>query len=118
MIRYRCPLFGKLALAILGLFPFALTPIGTLVGGLSGFATLVPAYAQARDPIVTSDTPEYCDELLNRITGITRASAVPPPTEVAVLSQEGERMCVNGQPRGGILRLRRALAIILHGDDD
>ena len=66
---------------------------------------------------VTSDTPEYCGVLMNRITVITHATAVPPPTEVAVLSEEGERMCVHGQTRGGILRLRRALEIMRHGDD-
>ncbi len=80
-------------------------------------ALLAPAYAQTRDPIVTSDTPEYCGVLMDRITGITRATAMPPPTEAAVLSEEGERMCVHGQTRGGILRLRRALEIMRHGDD-
>ena len=83
-----------------------------LVPGLS-----MPAHAQMADPIVTSDTPEYCDVLLNKITGLSRANAMPPPTEAAMLSEEGERMCVRGQTRGGVLRLRRALAIMLHGED-
>jgi hypothetical protein len=117
MMRYSPAPFGKVFLAVLGLFPFALTPVGEAARGLTGFAGLAPAYAQARDPIVTSDTPEYCGVLMNRISGITRASAVPPPTEVAALSAEGARMCVHGQTRGGILRLRRALEIMRHGDD-
>jgi hypothetical protein len=117
MMRYQFSPFGKAFLAVLGLFPFALAPIGGMTWGSTGFAILAPAYAQARDPIVTSDTPEYCGVLMNRITGITRATAVPPPTEVAALSEEGERMCVHGQTRGGILRLRRALEIMRHGDD-
>ncbi len=108
MMRYRSSTFGKVLLPVLGLFPFALGPAATVVA---------PAYAQTRDPIVTSDTPEYCGVLLNRITVVTRATAQPPPTEAALLSQEGERMCIHGQTRGGILRLRRALEIILHGDD-
>ncbi|HEX3990310.1 MAG TPA: hypothetical protein VHX39_03955 [Acetobacteraceae bacterium] len=108
MMWYRPSLFGKALLAVLGLFSFALSPAATVIA---------PAVAQTRDPIVTSDTPEYCDVLMDRITGITRATAQPPPTEAALLSQEGERMCVHGQTRGGILRLRRALEIILHGDD-
>jgi hypothetical protein len=83
-----------------------------LLHGLS-----MPALAQMADPIVTSDTPEYCDVLLNKITGLSHTNAMPPPIEAAMLSQEGERMCVHGQTRGGILRLRRALAIILHGED-
>ena len=117
MMRYRFAPFGKLPLVLLGLFRFAMNPLGAITGGLIGFAVVAPAYAQTRDPIVTSDTPEYCGVLINRITGITRATAVPPPSEVAVLSEEGERMCVHGQTRGGILRLRRALEIMRHGDD-
>jgi hypothetical protein len=108
MMRHQSSPVGKALLAVLGLFPFALSPAATVVA---------PAYAQTRDPIVTSDTPEYCGVLLNRITVVTRATAQPPPTEAALLSQEGERMCIHGQTRGGILRLRRALEIILHGDD-
>jgi hypothetical protein len=108
MMRYRSSPFGKALLAVLGLFPFALSLAAMVV---------VPAYAQARDPIVTSDSPEYCGVLMNRINGVTRATAQPPPTEAALLSEEGERMCIHGQTRGGILRLRRALEIILHGDD-
>jgi hypothetical protein len=114
MMRNRPSPFRKAFLAMLGGFLLALNPFGTALEKLTGLA---PAYAQTHDPIVTSDTPEYCDVLLNRITGITRASAAPPPTEVAVLSQEGERMCVHGQIRGGILRLRRALLIMRNGDE-
>jgi hypothetical protein len=73
--------------------------------------------AQVRDPIVTSDTPEYCGTLMERITVLSKASTMPPPVSVAVLSEEGERMCVHGQTRGGILRLRRALAIMRNGGD-
>ena len=83
-----------------------------LVPGLT-----LPAFAQTSDPIVTSDTPEYCDVLMDRITGLSRAAGMPPPVEVAALSQEGERMCVHGQTRVGILRLRKALALIRHGED-
>jgi hypothetical protein len=83
-----------------------------LVPGLT-----LPAYGQMSDPIVTSDTPEYCGVLMDRISGLSRAAAAPVPVEAAMLSQEGERMCVRGQTRGGILRLRKALAIIRHGED-
>jgi hypothetical protein len=117
MMRYRPAPFGIPFLAAMGLLPLALSSIPTINQGSTGLSVLAPAYAQSRDPVVTSDTPEYCGVLMNRITGITRATAVPPPTEVAVLSEEGERMCVHGQTRGGILRLRRALEIMRHGDD-
>jgi hypothetical protein len=85
--------------------------------GFCAFGSMPFAHAQIRDPIVTSDTAEYCGVLMDRITGMSRATSMPPPMAVAVLSEEGERMCVHGQTRGGIMRLRRALAIMRHGED-
>ena len=75
------------------------------------------ALAQARDPTVTSDSPEYCGVLMNRISGMAHSAIIPPPTDVAVLSREGEQMCVHGQVRAGILRLRRALIIMRNGEE-
>lgn len=127
MMRHRSLPFGKALLVVmgsipvglvpLGLFPLGLMPVGMIPWGMSHFGLTLPAYAQSRDPIVTSDTAEYCGVLMDRITGITRTTALPPPTEAAMLSEEGERMCVHGQTRGGILRLRRALEILRHGED-
>ncbi len=82
-----------------------------LIGGM------LSAYAQSQIPTVTSDSPEYCGELMDRISGMTRAAAMPPPTEAAELSEEGEQMCGQGQVRGGILRLRRALLILRRGGE-
>jgi hypothetical protein len=119
--------FGKVILVALGLGPVGLLPsgmvppglipAGIVSSGISRAGLTLSANAQTRDPIVTSDTPEYCGILLERITGIRRATATPPPTEVAALSEEGERMCVHGQSRGGVMRLRRALEIMRHGED-
>lgn len=117
MMRHRSRPPGKGVLAAIGRCPFALERFGAILWGVAVFAVIGPVQAQSRDPIVTSDTPQYCDVLMDRITGMTRTALVPPPTEAAVLSQEGERMCVNGQTRGGILRLRRAIAILQHGED-
>jgi|HubBroStandDraft_1064217.scaffolds.fasta_scaffold11811_3 hypothetical protein len=85
--------------------------------GLIQSGVALPAYAQSRDPTVTSDSPEYCDVLMNRISTMVRAASMPPPSEAATLSEAGEWMCVHGQPRGGVLRLRRAIEIMRHGDD-
>jgi hypothetical protein len=135
MTRNRSLPFGKAVLVGLGLvsvsvIPFGPSPMGpptslapsSLSGLLSrvlwgepGFT--VAAHAQPRDPVVTSDSPEYCGVLMDRISGITRTTTARPPIEAAVLSEEGERMCVHGQTRGGILRLRRALEIMRHGED-
>ena len=63
---------------------------------------------------VTTDTPEYCLQLLDRVSEMVRVAGSPPPQEVAFLSSEGQRMCDQGQTRGGILRLRRALLLMMH----
>ena len=65
--------------------------------------------------VVTTDTPEYCQKLFDRISQAIRATTAPPPVEVASLSTEGERMCNDGLTRGGILRLRRALLLLEQG---
>lgn len=70
--------------------------------------------AQSSPAEVTSDTPEYCVRLLDIIARLVNGSAAPPPHEVFDLSSEGQRMCDQGQTRGGILRLRRALLIMKH----
>ena len=72
---------------------------------------------QAPPQQVTSDTPEYCLHLLDRVSEMVRVAAAPPPQEVTFLSSEGQRMCHQGQTRGGILRLRRALMLMLHPGD-
>jgi hypothetical protein len=106
-----------MSLASLGLLPLGLLPVAMVPRGFTQLGMTIPAHAQSHDPVVTSDTPEYCGVLMARITGITRTTALPPPTEAAVLSEEGERMCVHGQTRGGILRLRRALEIMRNGEE-
>ena len=87
-------------------------PVGLGALGLALSVFSQAGLAQSRDPTVTSDSPEYCGVLLDRISSMTRVAAMPPPTEAATLSEAGEWMCVHGQTRGGIMRLRRALAII------
>ncbi|MDE2517050.1 MAG: hypothetical protein KGL12_13565 [Rhodospirillales bacterium] len=62
--------------------------------------------------VVTTDTPEYCLRLLDHVSELVRAAPPPPPAEAVMLSAEGQRMCNQGQTRGGIMRLRRALMIL------
>jgi hypothetical protein len=64
---------------------------------------------------VTTDTPEYCLHLLERLRQIERGR--PPSQDVAFLSDEGRRMCDHGQIRAGITRLRRAMQIMLGSAD-
>lgn len=77
----------------------------------------VPLAGQSPPQPVTSDTPEYCLHLLDRLSEMVRVAGSPPSREVAVLSSEGRRMCGQGQTRGGILRLRRALVMMMHQSD-
>lgn len=81
-----------------------------LVLSLAAVSMLLGAQVSAQSNVleVTSDTPEYCLRLLDRLSDTVHLSPSPPPSEVTVLSTEGQRMCDQGQTRGGILRLRRA----------
>jgi hypothetical protein len=100
----------------------SLTAVGLLValGGLPSMSGgLLPAQAQvaqASPMVVTSDTPEYCLHLLDRISEMVRLAAAPVPREVTDLTTEGHRMCAHGQTRSGIMRLRSALMIMEKGD--
>jgi hypothetical protein len=77
----------------------------------------MPVVGQSPPQAVTTDTPEYCLRLQDRVSELVRVASAPPPREVASLSSEGQRMCDHGQTRGGILRLRRALMMMLHQGD-
>jgi hypothetical protein len=72
--------------------------------------------AQASPMVVTSDTPEYCLQLLDRVSEMVRLAAEPVPREVTDLTTEGHRMCAHGQTRSGIMRLRSALMIMEKGN--
>jgi hypothetical protein len=71
----------------------------------------MPATCQSTPAQVTTDTPQYCLLLLDRVSELVRINT-HPPEEVTDLSTEGQRMCDQGQTRGGIMRLRRALALL------
>ncbi len=65
---------------------------------------------------VTTDTPEYCLHLLERLHEVERGQ--PPSQDVAFLSNEGKLMCDHGEIRAGITRLRRAMQIMLGSADE
>jgi len=60
---------------------------------------------------VTTDTPEFCETLAERIA---RAEQGRPnaPHQVEELAEEGHQMCASGLIRGGLVRLRRALLML------
>jgi hypothetical protein len=87
----RCATLGVLLASV----PFALTVAG-----------------DAPPAVVTTDTPEYCHRLIDRISELMGAASRPPPVTVSSLSDEGQRLCDEGHTRPGILRLRRALMLL------
>ena len=93
----------------------ALTRAATLavIGSCVALGPLGVPIVDGQTPVeqVTTDTPEYCLHLLERLRQIERGR--PPSQDVAFLSDEGRRMCDHGQIRAGITRLRRAMQIML-----
>jgi hypothetical protein len=89
--------------------------LGALPSMSAGPVVAQAQVAQANPMEVTSDTPEYCLELLDRVSELVRLAATPAPREVTDLTTEGHRMCAHGQTRGGIMRLRSALMIMEKG---
>ncbi len=68
----------------------------------------LPALTRAQQvPAITSDTLDYCVHLATEI-----AQAPSPPDQAKELLAQGEQMCRNGEIRGGISRLRRAMMML------
>ena len=66
---------------------------------------------------ITTDTLAYCRELAVRLEQMT-GSAVLIPATVIRLSTAGRDMCEHGMTRGGIMRLRKAIVLMMHPDMD
>lgn len=66
-------------------------------------------------PRIMNDTEAYCAELREDIARI-RARRKSVSDDVALLTREGERMCLIGHIRPGIYRLRTALKLLRHGE--
>lgn len=85
----------------------------TLLLALGSAAALsqAPPTAPSGPLQVTTDTPEYCNNLAGRIAAEQRTHPTPVP-EVQTLAEEGQHMCEIGLIRGGLARLRRALLLL------
>ena len=95
-------------------------PVGLLRAALClGFILVVaPGPVTGQTAVeVTTDTPEYCLHLLDMVSTMVRQAEQPPPRDITDLSSEGQRMCDHGQTRGGIMRLRKALALMQRSGD-
>ena len=90
--------------------------LGAMAIGAPGGLDAQDRVGQSSPMEVTTDTPEYCLHLLDRVSELVRIATAPVPREVTDLTTEGHRMCAHGQIRGGIMRLRSAVMIMETGD--
>jgi hypothetical protein len=95
-----------------------LIALGVLSTQSVGPAAAQDPAGQGKPMEVTSDTPEYCLHLLDRVSEMVRVAGATVPHEVTDLTTEGHRMCAHGQTRGGIMRLRSALMIMEKSDPE
>ncbi len=94
----RWPLMRSLLLTLGG--ALLLTPIAI---------SLVPAEDAPR---VITDTPDYCHQLYIQASAEEHQTKTAGLAEIRNLVEQGAEMCAAGQIRGGIIRLRRALAMM------
>ena len=64
-------------------------------------------HAQPAPVAVTTDTPEYCERMTERVATCPDLTA-----EMHRLLDEGRHLCERGEVRGGIMRLRRAMLLV------
>ena len=61
---------------------------------------------------ITTDTASYCRQLAERVDDLVRTAPRAIPADVLRLRAEGGRMCNQGQLRGGLMCLRRAVLLL------
>jgi hypothetical protein len=84
-----------------------------LIAGLGlSFAVTGPRQPDLQPDAVTTDSLQYCQELLARVSELIRLGADPSPDRVSFLATEGRHLCAEGQVRGGVLRLREAVMLM------
>jgi hypothetical protein len=91
---------------------------GLAAGVGVALAMVLPRAHESPPVIITSDTQVYCDQLSNKLHELIRVAPRPPQTEVLWLGDEGRRLCDTGEIRGGILRLRRGIMLMMHQLDE
>jgi hypothetical protein len=84
-----------------------------LVGLGVGSGLFSSVAGESTPETVTSDTLSYCRHLALQLDQLKSANSNPPQT-VNELYVAGKDMCESGSIRGGILRLRSAIVMLLH----
>ncbi len=90
-----------------------ISSIALVLLAVNAGAGLLPSAAGESPEQVTTDTLTYCRKLAARVDQLE--SGGTKPSEAAVhLSVAGKDMCEHGGIRGGIMRLRSAIVLLLH----
>ncbi len=87
--------------------------IALLLLAVDAGAGMMPSAAGEAPEQVTTDTLSYCRQLAARVDQLESGDAKPPAAAVN-LSAAGKDMCAHGGIRGGIMRLRSAIVLLLH----
>ena len=87
--------------------------LALIVGGALGLFGVPDVAGQATAERLTTDTAEYCAHLVDRLRQVEHDRGHAASPEVVALSDEGQLMCDHGETRRGILRLRRAMRLML-----
>jgi hypothetical protein len=88
--------------------------LASLVG--LGVAILIALSGSGNPPPpvrITTDTPAYCQLLLQRVHELERLAADPSREQASGLADEGRRLCAVGEVRAGLLRLRHAVMLVI-----
>ncbi len=92
--------------------PLLPAPSATVIAAPAAAAGIASGGLSSGNVRTTTDTLEYCKELLGRIGKLMGDHHNTTVTEARYLSQEGERLCQHGHAKGGILRLRQAYVLL------
>jgi hypothetical protein len=72
---------------------------------------------QSPPAVVTTDTVAYCRELSEKFAELIRVAPRPPEDEVLSMGTDGRHLCQEGKIRGGLLRLRRGVLVMMRNLD-
>ena len=94
--------------------PVRVACLASLVGLGVVILVALPGGGNPSPPVrITTDTPAYCQLLLERVHELARRAADAPRQEASGLADEGRRLCAGGEVRAGLLRLRHAVMLVM-----
>ncbi len=87
--------------------------LAALAGGSVAILAALSAGGSRSPPArITTDTPAYCQLLLQRVHRLAPTAPDQARQQVTDLADEGRRLCAGGDVRAGLLRLRHAVVLM------